>query len=137
MKKITLKRILIVLLTVGLIGGFIAYKMWTKPHELVEDRNAVTVTAVQLCKDFAENEQNANAVYAGKALAVTGIVGEVKKNQDGALVVTLEGESPDASVQCTMRDKTANAQSGKTITVKGFYSSNDMFGVLLTDCITQ
>lgn len=131
----TMKRILIIVLLGGIIGAAIGYRMWTKPHEKVEDRDALAVTAAQLCKDFTENEQKANTVYAGKALAVSGIVSEVKNNQDGAVVVTLQGDSPDASVQCTMRDKDAVVEKGKTLTVKGFFSSNDMFGVLVTDCI--
>lgn len=133
----TIRNILLLVVVGGLIGGVVAYKMWNKPHEMVEDVKGVPVTATQLCADFAKDEQAANKQYAGKALDVSGIVQEVKNNQDGAVVLTLQGSGDDASVQCTMRDKTAKAEVGKQITVKGFYSSNDMFGVLLTDCILQ
>ncbi len=67
---------------------------------------------------------------------MTGKVTSASENQDGILVVMLGGDDPTAVVQCTMRDKTAKAEEGTEITVKGFCSGKNLFDeVLLTQCV--
>ncbi|MCB0697173.1 MAG: hypothetical protein KDC07_07395 [Chitinophagaceae bacterium] len=70
-----------------------------------------------------------------RAIVVTGTVSEMEENQDGKLVVILAGDDPMATVQCTMRDKGINAETGATMTVKGFCNGSSIFGVLLSDCV--
>lgn len=129
------KRILYLLLAVLIVGGAVAYFQWNKPHQKVEDMQGLSVTASQLCKDFAADETKANATYTGKALDVSGSVSEVKNNQDGKLVITLQSDDPALSVQCTMRDAGNTAGTGQNITVRGVCASYDMFGPTLTDCV--
>jgi hypothetical protein len=130
------KKIILYLLIAGmLIGGVTAYVMWNKPHQKVEDMQGLSVSASQLCKDFATDETKANTTYTGKALDVSGAVSEVKNNQDGKLVLTLQSDDPALSVQCTMRDAGNKATVGQNITVKGVCASYDMFGPTLTDCV--
>ncbi len=131
------KIILYLLLAAIVIGGAVAYRMWTKPHQKVEDIQGLSVSASQLCKDFAANETKANATYLGKALEVSGAVSEVKNNQEGKLVIILQGDDPALSVQCTMRDAGNTANAGQNIVVKGICASNDMFGPTLTDCVIK
>jgi hypothetical protein len=130
------KKFILYLLLAGLvIGGATAYFMWNKPHQKVEDMQGLSVTASQLCKDFATDEAKANTTYTGKVLDVSGAVSEVKNNQDGKLVITLQSDDPALSVQCTMRDAGNTATAGQNITVRGICASYDMFGPTLTDCV--
>lgn len=133
----SIKRIISLLIALAFLGGGIAFYLYNKPHEKVEDAKGLAVTSIQLCKDFATDEAKANATYTGKALEVSGIISEVKDNQDGTPVIILAGDNPSLSVQCTMRDKGVKAEPGNTLTVKGFFSSNDMFGPTLTDCVVM
>ncbi len=131
------KRILYIILALVLAGAAVGYFMWNKPHKKVEDAEGVTVTATQLCKDFAQDEAKASATYAGKALEVSGVAAEIKNNQDGKPVIIMQSEDPSLSVQCTMRDAETDAETGKQVVVKGFFASNDMFGPTLTDCVIK
>src|SRR3954470_23254017 len=127
-----------VLMFVGalaLIGACIGIYLWNKPPAKVEDSKGIRISAAELCKQFGANETAANQKYLNKAVEVTGVVGEISKNQDGATAVILQSGDPDAGVQCTMREKNVTLDSGKTVTLKGFCSGNTMFDVLLTDCI--
>lgn len=122
---------------VVLIGAGIGVYLWNKPPAKVEDSKGIPISATELCKQFSANETQANQKYLNKAVEVTGTVGEISKNQDGATVAVLQGDDPAMGVQCTMRDKNVVLSSGKTVTLKGFCSGNTMFDVLLTDCIVK
>ncbi|RYE23869.1 MAG: hypothetical protein EOP51_09180 [Sphingobacteriales bacterium] len=128
------RRILIAIALVILIGVTIGYMVWNKPTDKAEDHKGVAVSTTTLCNAYAQNEDSANAQYLSKVLQVAGVVEEVSKSQDGAVVITLKGND-DMAVQCTMRDANAFATKGATATVKGFCSGSTMFDILLTDCI--
>ena len=115
----------------------IGYRVWNKPHDKVEDAESVKLSANDLSKAFANDENKANQQYLNKAIEVTGQVSEVNKNQDGGTMLVLQTEDPIMGVQCTMREGKSNVENGKTITVKGFCSGSGITGVLLTDCILK
>lgn len=128
-----IKKLLLVILAMAIIGGGIAYYLWNKPHEKVEDINGLTVSASQLCKDFSTDEVKANAKYIGKVLEVNGIISEVQNGK----VVVLEGQDETSSVQCNMRDSGIVIKNGQMVTIKGFFADNSMFGPTLTDCVLK
>ncbi len=128
--------ILVVCLLIA-IGGVIGWRMWNKPHEKVEDQQAIKMTASELCNEYSKNEAAANRAYLNKVLEISGNVAAIQKNQDNEVVVTLMGESDALSVQCTMRDNAKLPDSGQAAVISGFCSGNTMFDVLLTDCITK
>lgn len=132
-----MKKVLIVLLVLALAGGGIAYYMWNKPHETVEDRKALAVDAPALAAAFAANEQQANKDYVSQVLDVTGEVSEVSTNQDGKTVIMLKSDDPLSGVQCTMRaDNNIQVKAGEKITVKGFCNAYTVV-VVLSDCIIK
>jgi hypothetical protein len=131
-----LKRIIYIVLALALVGGAVGVYMWNKPHAKVEDAEGVAITAANLCNAFASNEAEATRQYTNKVLDISGVVTEVKDNQEGKAAITLAGNDM-ASVQCTMRDAGATAQVGKSVTIRGRFSSVDMFGPTLTDCVLK
>ena len=137
MKRKTLWTVLIAIIVIGGIGAGVAYNMWNKPHTRAEDVKGVSITTDALCAEYAADETAANGKYLNKVLEVSGTVSGQETNQDGATVITIQGSNPDVSVLCTMRDKNVQATAGAAVTVKGFCSGADLFGVKLTDCIIQ
>jgi len=131
------KKILIGIFVLALIGVCTGVYLWNKPHEKVEDAKGITTTAAALSKAYAANEQQADATYLNKAIEVSGTVGEVDNNQDGGIMVVLQTEDPMAGVQCAMRDKGTAAAKGQAIVIKGFCSGNGITGVSLTDCVIK
>lgn len=129
------KIILIVLLACVLVGAAIGVYMWNKPHEQIENEKSVEVSVTELANAFTEDEDGANKKYLNQALTVKGTVTETQQNQDGRLLIILAGDDPMATVQCTMRDKSATVEVGETVTVKGKCTGSSLFGVLLSGCV--
>lgn len=130
-----MKKIVITILVLGLIGGAVGAMMWFKPHPKAEDAKGIAFTATALAKEYNTDEKMADAKYLNKVIEVTGTVSESEKNQDGGLMVILQTEDPTAGVQCTMREKNITVTKGQTVTLKGFCSGNGITGVSLTDCV--
>ncbi|MGN6569776.1 MAG: OB-fold protein [Flavipsychrobacter sp.] len=132
-----MKKVLIIILICIVAGAAVGIYMWNKPHKKVENATGISVTATALCNAYGTDEAKANTQYLNKALIVSGEVADVTKNQDGGTVVLLKSADPMLVVQCTMRDKNAQATKRSNITIAGFCSGNDITSVLLTDCIIK
>ncbi|TXT32994.1 MAG: hypothetical protein FD136_1163 [Chitinophagaceae bacterium] len=114
------KRILLVVVIIGLItGGFIVYRIFTKPHRDVSQEVAVTLTAQKLYDAFKTNEANANQLYLDKAIELSGEVLEFSTNQDGQTVVNFKTADPLVVINCTFKTNPGTLTAGSTITFKG------------------
>ena len=132
-----LKKILIAILAIALVGGGIVYyKLNQKAPTAATQKVDVTISAEQLAKEYAADEKTANTKYLDKNIEVTGNVTETEKNQDGFTMVTLETGDPVNTIQCTLMDKTAAADKGKPVTIKGLCSGYNM-GVALRECVIK
>lgn len=132
MKKIVVAVALLALIGVG-TGIYLFYK---KP-ETVDDKKGIEVAAMALSKEYAADESAANAKYLNKVIEVTGTVSETEENQDGGMMVILDTGDPMAGVQCAMREKGVTANKGQTVSIKGFCSGSGITGISLTDCIIK
>ena len=132
-----IKRIVIIILVLGLAGGGIGAYLWYKPHPKVENAKGMVITAPVLAKEYITDEKAADTKYLNKAIEVTGTIGEMDKNQDGGMMLVLQAEDPAGCVQCAMREKNITATKGQNITIKGFCSGNGITGVSLTDCVIK
>ncbi len=118
-----MKRILIAILILALIGGAIAYRMWNKPHEnIAETKSVATVTSSDLFKSYSADEKSANEKYMAKVITVSGKVAE-SKVEEGKTVVTLQTEDPIGTVVCSLdpyskQEKTSFAV-GDQVSFKG------------------
>lgn len=127
---------------VGIVAGafvvlviVITILVLNKPHLKVEQAKSTEITAAELSSAYQKDESRANEHYLNKALEVSGKVSGVERNQDGGSMVLLESGSPDAPVQCTMRDSGAPLPAGTRVKLKGFCTGSNLSGVTLTDCI--
>jgi hypothetical protein len=132
-----IRKILTGLVLLTLTGVGTGIYLWNKPHKKVEDAKSLSITAAVLAKEYVANEKDADARYLNKAIAVSGAISEVDKNQDGGIMIVLQTDDPTACVQCALRDKGANPVKGQNIEIKGFCSGNGITGVSLTDCVIQ
>ena len=113
----------IIVLLVLLIGGSAtAYFMWNKPHRNVSNEKGVELSASQLVKEFQDNETTANTKYLDKAIQVTGVVTEVKSNQEGNTTVLLASDDAFTGVLCTFKQKETGLANGASVTIKGICS---------------
>ena len=129
------KKILIAIIALTLLGVCTGVYLWNKPHKKVEDATGITITAVTLSKEYTTNEKKADSAYLNKAIEVSGTISEVDKNQDGGIMIVLQTDDPMTGVQCALREKNATVTKGQNIVIKGFCSGNGITGVSLTDCV--
>lgn len=130
-----MKKVLLIVLILLLVGVVTGYYIWNKPHDTVESHKATPVSVTEITNAFATDEKAANGQYLNKVLSISGNASEVTKNQDGKTVVFFS-EDGITGVQGTLRDGNAEVKAGENITIQGF--CNGYTGiVLLSDCILK
>ena len=117
------RKILFFILVVLIVSIGYAIYIWNEPRPIVENEKGIEINAKAIFDSFSNNELSATARYVDKAIVVTGVVGEVKKNQAGTTVVILESNDPIFGVNCTFKEDPGPIQKGSTITFKGFCKS--------------
>ena len=116
-------RLLVIILILFIAASFtVAYVMWNKPQRKVENEKGIEVTSAQLVKDYQANEAEANKKYLDKAIQVTGVVADIKNNQEGNSTITLSSDDAFTGVFCTLKEKPVNVTAGSTIIIKGICS---------------
>ncbi|MGD0794122.1 MAG: hypothetical protein ABR958_00810 [Dehalococcoidales bacterium] len=102
MKKILL--ISLVLVTI-LFGACIVGKNPTNPNTLPPSPTPIEITAVQLYKEYKNNQTAADKKYKGKEFTVSGAVQEIGKDQSGTPYLLLAaGENMTNGIYCTFPD---------------------------------
>lgn len=129
-----LKKMVIVVAILALMGiGFATY-LWYKPAPKAENQDAVKITAIKVFSDYNKNVKQADSLYLGKWLEVSGVVQQVDTNQDGQRILILEAGDLMQAVMCVMRDKSDFGSKGESVVVRGKCTGlvND---VVVNDCI--
>lgn len=133
-----MKKILLVVLALGLLGGGVGYYLWNKPHvNMANAKTDIAIDATALFNEYNADENAANAKYFDKVIAVTGKVKEVT-NDEGTVKVSLEtGDANGFVVRCELSTTNAHPRTdfpvGETVTFKGACGGLN-FDVLLTNC---
>ena len=119
-----MKKIIIPLLIIGLLGAGIGYYMYNKPVERLEKKQAdVSVSADELLSDYEENEKEADAKYLGKIVEVKGKVSEIT-SAEGINKIHLETSNPIAAVICDLDkgNEPGSLKVGDQAKIKGMCS---------------
>lgn len=121
-------KILIAILVIGLVGGFVAYKIIYKPHPVIENQKAAFVGVADAFK---------KDVVAQQAKWLNGIVeleGDVTEVDDKGLLLS-------ESIYCQFKNPESlqGIKKGKSIRIKGrFIGYDDLLEeVKLDQCIVQ
>lgn len=133
-----MKRILIILLILGVIGGGIGYQMYNKPHENIEKAATdITVPASEIFNSFENDETAAGTKYNDKIVAVSGKISDVGTDDDGTVKVTLDAGGDFGGVICQMEPgaKSADFQVGEQATFKG-KCTGYLMDVIIVRCVS-
>ncbi|HPQ99942.1 MAG: hypothetical protein H6561_06325 [Lewinellaceae bacterium] len=133
-----IKKVLLLLLLLGVIGGFVVYKYINKPFVQVDTITPVaTLTAGELLQAFQADETKANEAYLDQFVDVTGKVESVSK-EDSVWTVILDADDIMATVRCEM-DYVQGTQRpdfspGQQVTLRGMVTGI-LMDVVLVRCI--
>ena len=116
-----MKKILIALIVLALIGAAFGYYLYNKPVESLEHKKAdVAISADQLLKEYESDEKAANDKYLGKIVEVSGKVIDIT-NEEGKKKVNLETSNPISAIICELEGSgdTGNLKAGDDVKMKG------------------
>jgi uncharacterized protein (DUF1330 family) len=124
--KRNLKIVIVIGLTAAAIGGFVAYKMWNKPHADATEMEGIKISAIELYKSFESDEQKANQNYVGKVLEINGIVSEIENTDSISRIVLSVPEGSFGAVRVTLDKRYSSdvksVKAEQNIVIKGFCS---------------
>jgi hypothetical protein len=133
-----MKKILLILLALAVVGGATGYYLWNKPHkDMAAAKIDLALDAKAIYDEYQADENAANAKYLEKVIAVKGTVKETTKDEDGTIKVSLETEN-DFGVLCVLSERANHARTdfpaGEAVTFKGNCTGLN-FDVQLIDCV--
>lgn len=107
----------------------------TKPKE-----EAINITAKELMNKYESNQIDADNLYKGKLLNISGNVGTIGKDILDTPYITLEVSGSFTSVQCMLNeaemDKASKLKKGDPIIAEGRVNGYIM-NVIVKDCIIK
>ena len=119
-----MKRILVSLVVLAIIGAGVGYYMYNKPVESLEHKKAdIVISADQLLKEYESDETSANEKFLGKVIEVNGKVTGIS-NEDGKKKVNIETSNPMSAIICEMEENmsTGDMKEGDNVKMKGMCS---------------
>jgi hypothetical protein len=122
MMNTNFKKIILLALVLGLLGAGVGTYLWFKPVAKISSMTTdLTIPANELFIAYEANEEAANSQYLNKVIEVTGIIREVKENEDGLPTVIFETDDLIFGVMCEFESKAgaAGIQVGDLLTIKG------------------
>lgn len=134
-----IKKILGIVVLLGLIGAAVGYYYYSKPTESLKDAPAVLcVYTDSLFSQYEMDEVGANAKFLDKVIEVDGKVQSVNTDTSG-LSLTLQTGSGMFGVICKLEDKSTpetNFSVGQQLRLKG-QCTGYLMDVVLVRCIVQ
>lgn len=134
-----MKKLLLIGGLLAIVGAGVGFYIYNKPHQDIRSAAAdYKISATSLFSAYEANEEAANEKYLGKMLEVTGVVQEVKKDEEGKTSVTLDGGSMMFGVICKLDDFSAPRRTefaeGEHVTFKG-ECTGMLMDVVLVRCV--
>lgn len=114
-----MKKILIALILIALIGGSVGYYMFTKPLATTDSMTAdFTMSAADLLTVFEDDEAAANSKYLDKVITVQGQVEKVE-TEEGKVTIYLKTDNSMSNVIFQLEDSTTTINANEMVTLKG------------------
>jgi hypothetical protein len=138
--KGNMKKLLLAVLAIGVLGAGYGYYLWTKkPENLLDVKTAATFEASSIMDEFKKDPVGAGTRYNGKPIQVSGEIAEITKNDAGDLTVLLN-TTTGGKVICEFdrmyKVEDTGYKTGDKINLKGECTGfDDLFGdVKLSRC---
>jgi hypothetical protein len=126
-----MKKVLIALVALGLIGAGIGIYMFNKTVPSTASMNSDYIMgADELLSAFENDENSANLKYLDKVIQVQGSV-EKFETKDGKTTVYLNADNPLSNIICQLEEPISNITQGQSITLKGICTGYLMDVVLV------
>ena len=126
-----MKKVLIALVALGLIGAGIGFYMFNKTVPSTASMNSDYIMgADELLSAFENDENSANLKYLDKVIQVQGSV-EKFETKDGKTTVYLNADNPLSNIICQLEEPISNITQGQSITLKGICTGYLMDVVLV------
>ena len=127
-KKITAA--LLILAAAGASYGWYQYQK--APPDIRNEKAGIEIAAVELLKEFQQNETASNTKYVDKVLIVTGTVTEVQTDSSGQATVYLQTNDLLSAVTCSFYqndESIKKIKAGSPARIKGICTG------MLTDVV--
>jgi hypothetical protein len=109
------KIVLTAFIILALAGGGYGWFQYQKaPPDIRKEKGGVEITAVDLLKEFQQNETASNTKYVDKVLIVTGTVTEVQTDSSGQGTVYLQTNDLLSAVTCSFYQNDESIKDIKT-----------------------
>jgi len=142
MKKKLLK-VAVVLAITGCIAAALVWKFYVnKQHEDIDAATPVfLLTTEELWKQYTDNPRNADSLYTGKVIALSGRLGRIDKNDSLVSVVFVMAADSlfgDKTISCQMylkhNDEAAALSPGTQVKIKGYCTGYNDPDIKLNKC---
>ena len=126
-----MKKVLMALLTLGLIGVGIGFYLFNKSIPSTSSMSSdYTMGADELLLAFENDENDANSKYLDKVIQVEGSVDKFEI-KEGKTTVYLDANNPMSNVIFQLEEPLSNITEGQSITLKGICTGYLMDVVLV------
>jgi hypothetical protein len=106
-------------------------------HRQVQSETAIAITSDSLVAKYQADEKLANSLYLNKAVAVTGNLLSIDKNQEGKTTLVIGRSDSFSNVSVTLTNNAPISQKvGTPITIKGL-CTGALSDVVITDAAVE
>jgi hypothetical protein len=132
-----LKKIILGLVVVGLIGGGIVYWQFNKSHRDIGGEEAsIQISSMDLFQSYVEDEAGSNKKYLDKVIQINGVITEISNEGENGSLVVLQSQDDFFGVNGYF-DKGVSIEGlevGNEIKIKGHCTGGDDLGVVIAHC---
>ena len=132
----TKNKIIIIIAIIAAIAFSAYYYIFvysSNNHRQVQSETGIVITSDSLVAKYQADENLANSLYLNKAVAVTGNLLSIDKNQEGKTTLVIGRSDSFSNVSVTMISTAPITQKvGETITIKGL-CTGALSDVVITD----
>jgi uncharacterized UPF0160 family protein len=136
----TKNKIIIVIALIAAIAFSAYYYIFiysSQNHRQVQSETAIAITSDSLVAKYQADEKLANSLYLNKAVAVTGNLLSIDKNQEGKTTLVIGRSDSFSNVSVTMSsDAPITKKVGAPITIKGL-CTGALSDVVITDGVVE
>lgn len=131
-----IKKIIIGILAIGLVGGIYGYFQYNKEHrDIAAEEAVIAVGAVDLFEQYSNDELKANVKFLDKVIVVSGMVLEVAAEEGSEMLVLQANDDLfGVNVYFDQPQVIEDVRVGDEVKVKGHCTGGDEMGVVIAHC---